>query len=85
MRVAPSRRDRVRASVARTLSRKCGVQNEQTLIPYAVGLRVAKRSALIKAGSFWRVADLDDVEVNCEKKLLVEVIGSTFSWLGQFY
>jgi hypothetical protein len=35
--------------------------------------------------SFWRVADLDDVEVNCEKKLLVEVIGSTFSWLGQFY
>jgi hypothetical protein len=34
----------VRATLARTLSRKCGVQNEQVLFPYAVGPREAERT-----------------------------------------
>src|ERR1700694_2965777 len=42
------------ASFAPVLPHKCGVVEEISLFPYAVGLRVAKRSALRKAESLWR-------------------------------
>jgi hypothetical protein len=54
MRVAPSRRYRVRATLARTLYRKCGVKNKRG--PFSLRRRLARSEAdrIKKAGSFWR-------------------------------
>jgi hypothetical protein len=54
MRVAPPRRDSVRAAFTRMLSRKCGVQNQWASFLTAVGMRAAKRSAH-KKNEFSRV------------------------------